>query len=456
MEFPYGKAPLAILLLAIASGAALLIASVSQSTIRPPDLVYATFTKEHAVAFAPAVAAFEKKYGVKIQIQVVDQRALQGRLQSALQVGADVPDMVELMYGTLGYFTKGPISDIQLIDLTDRLHKTGMYDKLVTNRFSKWSSRGHIYSLPHDIHPVMLAYRHDLVEQLGIDVNKLTTWEEFSRVGRQIRTNDRFMLDLPSDGNDSLLLLIYQHGGALFDAQDHVVFDSEPALDTVCWYVKQIAGDTRIAFPAGQGQLFSKAMIDGLCLFYICPDWRTKQIELDVPSLSGKMGLMPLPAWQQGGIRTSTWGGSGLAFTNKCRNFDLAWELAMYLYYSPDQVGPEFAATNILPPIKSAWDLPQFKTPDPFFGGVSLGEVYSALAPQVPREYETAFYSLAKAKLSQAFGNALIYYQSHGQTGLREFAKSELDTAAARVREVIARNVFTRDTQPQTDAGGVQ
>ena len=39
------------------------------------------------------------------------------------------------------------------------------------------------------------------------------------------------------------------------------------------------------------------AMSDGLVLFYFTPDWRTRQVEMDVPSLSGKLALMPLPAW---------------------------------------------------------------------------------------------------------------------------------------------------------------
>ena len=104
-------------------------------------------------------------------------------------------------------------------------------------------------------------------------------------------------------------------------------------------------------------------MIDGVCLFYMCPDWRTRQIQNDVSSVAGKLGLMPLPAWEPGGLRTSTWGGTGLAFTNQCRNPDLAWKLAMYLYYDRDQLGPRFADTNILPPLKSAWNLPEFQQP---------------------------------------------------------------------------------------------
>ena len=118
-------------------------------------------------------------------------------------------------------------------------------------------------------------------------------------------------------------------------------------------------------------------MLDGLCLFYICPDWRTNQFQMDVSGVEGKMSLMPLPAWESGGIRTSTWGGTGLAFTKQSKNFDLAWKLAMHLYYDPQQLGPRFAATNILPPLKAAWNQPQFGEPRAFYSGVRLGRVYA-------------------------------------------------------------------------------
>jgi len=462
MKFPYGTAPLAILLLAVASGMCLVVPreSAEMSDARAPDLVYATFVKEHAEAYRPAIAKFEQRYGVKIQLEVVDQKALQDRLQSALQVGAQVPDMVELLYGTLGLFTRGPLEGVGFVDLTDQVHKTGLYDRLVRNRFVRWSSRGHIFALPHDVHPVMLAYRRDLVEQLGIDVNQLSTWDEFCRVGRQVVAKTtgpdgipaHYMIDLPNDGSDVLLFLILQHGGSLFNAAGEVAFDSEQSLDVMCWYVKQEIGKDRISFPCGMGQGFSMAVIDGLCLFYMCPDWRTIGIESDIPSVAGKMSLMPLPAWYPGGVRTSTWGGTGLAFTKQCRNFDLAWKLAMYLYYDPDQLGPRFAATHILPPLKAAWNRPEFFQPSAFWSGVELGRAYAQLAPDVPQEHDTAYNSMAISKLSEAYSNTADYYASHGDQGLRDYARAELHRCADRVRVIMDRNVFLKESSGQTTA----
>jgi arabinosaccharide transport system substrate-binding protein len=453
MNFPYGNAPLAILILAIVSGGFLLALSGPPPGQRPPDLVYATFAPEHVDAYRLVLPRFEQMYGVKVQLELVDQKALQNRLQSALQVGAEVPDMVELMDGTMGYFTKGLIQDVDLIDLTDRVHQTGLYDSLVSSRFGKWSAGGRIFALPHDVHPVMLAYRRDLVEQLGIDVNKLTTWDEFCRVGREVvaRTTgsdgvvQHYMLDLAADGSDALRMLLLQHGGKLFDGDGRVAFDGEASLDVVCWYVRQIQGPGRIAFPCGGRQTLAKAQIDGLCLFYFCPDWRTKQFENDVPELAGKMSLMPVPAWEPGGVRTTTWGGTGLAFTRPCRNVDLAWKLAMYLYYDLNQTGPRFAATNILPPLKAAWKQPQFDAPNLFYSGLHLGTAYAQLATQVPQEQSSPYLADARDRLSEVFSDATTYYSKHGEDGFQEYVRADLKRCADLVRQAMARNVFFAD-----------
>src|SRR5688572_3097592 len=117
MEFPYGRAPLGILLLAVAAAAALGIGR-STSSERPFDLIFVTFTKEHAHAYEQALPAFEAANNCRVQIQVVDDRALQSRLQSAMQVGADVPDMVELQDGFMSFYTRGKLEDVQFRDLT--------------------------------------------------------------------------------------------------------------------------------------------------------------------------------------------------------------------------------------------------------------------------------------------------------------------------------------------------
>jgi arabinosaccharide transport system substrate-binding protein len=304
----------------------------------------------------------------------------------------------------------------------------------------------------------MLCYRRDIVEdELGIDINQLETWDDFTRIGRQVTKDldgdgnpDRFMIDLDKAGGDFIIPLLQQRDEGLFDVDGNLTIDTEGVIDTIVWYIRQCYGPNRIAFSAGWGQTLAKTISDGLVLFYYCPDWRSKQFEMDVPQLEGKLALMPLPAWKPGERRVSTWGGTGLAITKACKNKELAWAYAKKLYLKREDLGDRFMASYILPPVKDAWELPIFQTPIPLYSNQPIGQLYAALAPDIPPNYASPYYELARSKLSEAFLNAAQYYQEQGKTGLRDYTRTELKRVSAYVKKVMIHNVFYADAMQNT------
>jgi len=456
-RYPYGTAAFLILLLAIVSGIAHLAFSLRRQS-ESPDLIFAIFAQTHEEPYRRVLPEFEEKHGVRVQMQRVGYRALQSRLQAALLTGADVPDVVEIMEGSMGYFTRGPLEDVGFVDMTKLLHEEGLYERMVESRYSLWSSRGHIFAVPHDVHPVCLCYRSDLIAELGIDVSALKTWDDFVAMGRRITKDldgdgypDRYALDMPVNSEVVLRILLLQRGGQLFDPEGRVVMDSDIVADTVVWYVRQSVGPERIGYESGWGQSLAKAVTDGLVLFYACPDWRTRQFELDVPHLHGKMGLMPLPAWEPGGRRTSTWGGTGLVITKACRNPELAWKFAQFLYLDKGELGKRFRGMNIITPLKEAWDMPEFNEPRPFFGGLAIGKIYAELAPETPPYYVSPYTELANGKLLETYLSAAARYGSKGEEGLEEYVRGELKRNADYVRKIIARNVFLKTDGENSD-----
>lgn len=447
MDFPYGKAPFVLLVMAVGSSIALM-ASTGGDT-REPDLTFVVFADSHLRAYQAIIPEFERQHGVHIRIQQVQIQCLQSRLSAALLSGAEVPDVVELVTGSMGFFTKGPVEDVGFLDLTERIQAEGLDERLVSSRFSLWSSRGHIFGLPHDVHPVVLAYNRDVVAELGIDVDAIETWDDFVRVGREITKDlngdgviDRFAIDMFADGGDHLEMLIRQRGANLFDADGRLTMYDPRIVDTIIWYVHQTRGPDRIAFPCGWGQPLSKAMLENFVIFYFAPDWRTKNFELETPKMAGRLGLMPLPAWEPGGRRTSTWGGTGLCITKACENPELAWEFAKFLYLNREMLGQNFDKLNILPPLKDAWDLPALNEPDPFYRDQVIGSLFAELAPETPPVYVTPYSSDALWKLNEVFIHACAHYDQHGDDGLRAFVDKDLSRASDAVQRLIDFNSF--------------
>jgi arabinosaccharide transport system substrate-binding protein len=466
MEFPYGKAPFWILILAMITGSAMLLSRTVTSSGRP-DLVFVVFAPRHYEAYQKLIPQFEKTHNCKVQLQQVDQRGLQTRLQSALLADTEVPDMVEILNPFMGAFMKGPLKDVGFVDLTDRIKAEHLDERMVKSRFSVWSSRGRIFALPHDAHPAALAYRRDIVEQLGIDVSKIETWDDFVRIAHEkiVKDDDkdgipdRYALDLTVAGTSFFPLLLLQRGGRYFDEMGNLTVDNEITIDMMIWYIHQSRGKNRISFPAGDGQAFYKALSDGIILFNFVPDWRSKVIEMDAPELKGKMALMPLPVWQKGGRRSSTWGGTGLAITEKSKNKELAWELAKYLYLNKQDYSERFAMLNIIPPLKEAWDLPAFQVPNEYYSGQKIGQIYAELALETPPDYVGAYYEMVDGKTREVLVDGGVYYEKNGDAGLREYLTEKLKAKADYIRKVMNRNVFLQQNEiadANMQCGGVQ
>lgn len=449
-SYPFGKAPFWLTVIALVSMLGVIGVQVGGAKAKP-GLVLALSAPNHVIAYRKVVERFEREHGVDVALQLVNMRALTTRLQNAMLAGTEVPDLAELPFDAMRFFGRGRLSDIGFLDLTERLQTEGFRDRLVEARVSLWTTRGHVFALPHDVHPVMLAYRADLVEQLGIDVDTLKTWDDFTAAGRRVTADldgdgvlDRFMIDLQSGGNDYLMVLLLQRGVGLFDERGELTFNQPLTVDTLIWYLHQYYGEGRIAYDCGWGQPLAKAMSDGLVLFYIVPDWRAHLLEMESPRVSGKMKLMPLPAWEPGGRRTSVWGGSGLAVTKRGRDPELAWQFARQLYFDRAELGKRFADTSILPALKDAWTMPEFSQPSAYYSGQPIGTLYANLASEVPPLWMNPVTPIANNKLSEAFLKAVEYYRLNGDNGLREFVSRELDDAETYVRRLIARNVLDK------------
>jgi arabinosaccharide transport system substrate-binding protein len=391
-------------------------------------------------------------------LELVHQQAVTNRLRAAFRADLDVPDIVEVEITRAGSFFTGPTEDIGFVDLTPYLERSGLLDRMVQTRFTPYTANGRIYGMPHDVHPVMLAYRADLFEELGIDPNELTTWEKFIEVGRRVTVDqggrgDRFMLNLSRGASYSVEVMLFQRAGrqpdgsfqhaGYFDPNGNVILDNEIAVDVVSWYVTLLEGEGRIADDPGMfGASWVRSVEEGYCLAFICPDWKSRATEKQITTVAGKMKLMPLPAAYPGGRRTSTWGGTMLGITRDSPNKDLAWKFAEHIYTDPNQLQDLFRETNIIPPLKDAWDLPAFGERNAYWSGQRLGRLYASLADDVPPQYGSPYLELAKGELGTVVADSISWYAANGSEGLREYVRSRLKRAADVIRRQMRRNPF--------------
>ena len=131
-----------------------------------------------------------------------------------------------------------------------------------------------------------------------------------------------------------------------------------------------------------------------------------------------------------------------LGITKSCPDPELAWQVAEHMYFNKAELAERFRETNILPPLKDAWEHPAFDEPRAYWSGQKLGRIYADLADDVPPQYASPFIETAKSKMAGVISSCAAYYRENGQQGFEEFARARLRAAAQEVRRYIQRNPY--------------
>jgi len=387
---------------------------------------------------------------------LLHDRALERRVLSGFLSGMPVADLIEMHEGLFPKTFLGPVDQIGFLDITDRLHSEGLYDQINEPSFSQQVSRGRHFGLPHDVHPVLLAYRADLVEAAGIDVSQIETWEDYFRVMRPLMADndgdgrpDRYLLNLSDKREDIISMLVLQNDGKIFDAQDRPIFASERNAETLARIIPWITGPERIAIDVPwRTAAGHKQMLDGLVVGNVTPDWLLGFWKVENPQLAGKLKLMPLPAFERGGRRTSVRGGCMIGINKESQHIEECWDMAKSLYFSAEVAEQTWRRTNILSPVKLLWNESFYHEPDPYCGGQRVGSLYIEVAPHVPLRPSSPYTNIAYAYISHATMALRAYAEKH-DTYEPDVLKAEslrlLHYYQDRLEKLISRNVFLDD-----------
>ena len=444
-----------ILFLAVASSLAIAIWPIP----RRSGLDMWIFSRNHGEFYTPEIArwnaAAAANHTPNINMYIISSDALMRRTMSGFLAHTPVADVMEVERSQIGQVFSGPLDDIGFVDLTERLRAEGIDKEMNEPSFGPWTSRGHIFGLPHDVHPVLLCYRADITDAAGIDMTQIETWDDFARILRPLVQDldgdgrpDRYALNMWHTNMDCTELLILQAGGNFFDAQERPVMASDINAHVLATIVSWCEGPNRIAadapeFSASGNELKNNGFV--VCSFM--PDWLGGVWKQDLGKLSGKLRLMPLPAWTKGGRRTSVWGGTMLGIPKTTRDFDTTWKFAKQIYLSPAVAQQLYKTTNIISPVKSLWSSAFYDVPAPYFSGQAPGRLYINQAPNVPRRTSSPFNMLAKQRVQDAtiaLREWAITHKNFDIAALEPQAQRLLEEAQALVQRQIDRNVFLK------------
>lgn len=434
-----------------------------------PGAVMWVFSKELAGMYSPVIQEWNTSgASPRVELQFLSLIPLARRMQSGFLAGTPVADLIEVERQWAASTFRGPLEQVGFVDLTDRLRDEGLLDEIAPASFSPWTSRGRIFGLPHDVHPVMLGYRSDLVEAAGIDVSTIETWEDYFRVMSPLTRDangdgrpDHAALAMSVNMQDQLEVLLLQAGEPLFDEMGRPKIATERnahvLASVVSWSEGREGRSTEVLEFSAAGD---KLKLDGAAIGYFMPDWMCVTWRQQLPQLAGSVRVMPLPAWERGGgprgRRTSVWGGTMLGIPKAAPGFERLWAFAKHLYLSPELTRALYTSADIITPVKKNWSDPMFDRPDAYFGGQPKGRMYINLIDQVPVRASSPYNTIAVFRVRDAAVRLRDWARSEQVSDVERLKPKAMELLAGteeQVRREMSRNVFLDHSDPSAESG---
>ncbi len=382
-------------------------------------------------SLTPAIEDFHQDYPeIKIEQEILGTSDVYANLLLALSAGAGIPDMVGLESSHLSqYVALGGLADI-----TEEI--SPWYDKIDQ---AKWPAakdkEGRIYAMPVDSGPVALYYRRDVFEQAGLasepeSVQPLVdTWDDLYEVGKQIKTaTGKFIFPQAKTNNDFRIFetLMWQQEAGYVDREGKLVIDSPKAVRTLEYLGKLWKEDLLLDSPAWTAGWYA-ALDAGMVATIPNAIWLGGFLWSWIAAESvGKWGVVPLPVWEEGGVRSSNDGGSNISITKASGNKEAAWEFIKYIFTNEEYLIEAWRAMDWFPSLMATWDDPFVDEPVEFFGGQAYRKIFTEAAKVIPWWDYTKDYN--------EMNSIMQVYVTTYALGEEESAEEALTKAAAEIR----------------------
>jgi multiple sugar transport system substrate-binding protein len=225
-----------------------------------------------------------------------------------------------------------------------------------------------VYAVPQDLAPMMLYYRQDLFDQMGLQVP--TTWDEFRQVAEQVQQQDpKLHLTTFSSEDPGWFAGLSQQAGAEWWTLDGstwtVGIDDEPTQQVADYWGDLVADGLVLGQPMYTPQ-WNAQLNDGSLLAWPSAIWGPAVLEGIAPDTRGKWAMTPLPAWESGDERVGFWGGSSTAVTTDADDTAAAAEFAAWLNTDPEAVQASIRFGNLYPASTDGQSSPALDEPPAF------------------------------------------------------------------------------------------
>ena len=327
-------------------------------------LAFDAFVGGNGEEFLEEAAAKFEEANEDVDVQIRWSKDIDQEMQKDNASGK-YADLVYYNLGQASNYTESMLNSGKVMDISDVMDEVAdEIDTSITQPTAEYFGDGKSYLAPIMYTPAGLYYNKAELSEEELP----TTWDEMFALGDKVHSEDanKYLFTYPIRGyfDNTVLGMLYQAGGEEYFQNalkyGEGTWDSDEGkliLETIAKLVgpEYLEKDTVAnANVDGGFTVNQQSMIDGKALFMPNGSWIVGEMAETTPE-GFSWGVMPLPAFEEGGERVVTTMTETVWIPAEAANADDAKEFIKFLY--SEEVAEIFASHNIVSPRTGSADL---------------------------------------------------------------------------------------------------
>jgi len=388
-------------LLVIAAVVGILLFSASASVMAQDEEVTITVGTWADESFEEAVALFNEKYpNINVELQLAAINDHHDNLLTRLAAGGEVPDVAYLedqYISTLA--ARGGFVDLSQAPYNGNEYK----NQLVGYPFAQATTEeGQLVAMPIDVAPGTIFYRHDRLEELGVDIEDIKTFEDWIEVGKKFMESGENRWLIGDVANIYTMMINGSSTDRYFNEEGELVVNSERFLNAM-----QTAKEIRdMGLDAGISEWTNEwftVLKEGQVLMQPSGAWLGGHLkDWIAPETAGKWRVTSFPEGYDG-----PWGGSFAGIPKSSENKEAAWKFIKFMATNKEVQWKVFEVADIFPSIESLYYKDAFEEELDFYGGQKARLVWKETIMNIPEINTSKYDSMISDIMWTSLGEVL-------------------------------------------------
>lgn len=324
-----------------------------------------------------AAASFKEKHpNVTVNVVEFNSSELKEKLIESISTKTSEPDIVNINEEAIADILKNYMDNFQVLSDESALPQK---DRFLKKYVLASTIKNKVYALPYDTEPVLMYYRRDIFNNLGVKIEDIKTWEDFIDIGRRLKisSEDKIRL-MPVEINksDVFLRILVSQLNSEYPSEEKNYEISKTSYTKAMSLIRQI-NSLKLAQPVASLEEAVNSIKNGTVAAVAAGSNFSGFLQESFPEQRGKWGVIRLPAFEPGGSTSAVINGSYLALLGKTQNKNVALEFMSYASSEGKVLENGLSKYGIFPSYIPFYDEVVFDSSSSYFSNEKLFRLYN-------------------------------------------------------------------------------